>query len=185
MTQKIDKSVLITSIIVIGAIILAVIGMNAFNPLGGKNTITANGVSSIKVLPDLVSVYLNIQTGGKTSEESLAKNSEMLDNLKTEFSNAGLDGSELKTQSFSAYPNYDWKDGSGKITGYTTVHSLKVEINSDETEKLGKIIDAGAASGAIVSSVNFELSQEKQNAYKAEAIKTAAADSKIKAETLS
>jgi uncharacterized protein YggE len=61
---------------------------------------------------------------------------------------------------------------------------LKVIVNSEETEKLGGIVDAGVDSGAGISYINFELSQESQNKYKAEAMKMAAQDAKVKAESV-
>ena len=46
------------------------------------------------------------------------------------------------------------------------------------------MIDAGVDAGASIGYINFELSQEKQNEYKAQALKQAAEDAKIKAESI-
>ena len=46
-----------------------------------------------------------------------------------------------------------------------------------------EIVDAGIDAGALVSSINFELSDEKQNDYKAEALSEASADARKKAES--
>jgi len=56
MNQLIDKKVLITGIIVIGAIIVALIFSNGFNLSSMDNTISSTGQSTIKVMPDLVNV---------------------------------------------------------------------------------------------------------------------------------
>jgi hypothetical protein len=61
---------------------------------------------------------------------------------------------------------------------------LKVEITTDETEKIGDIVNSSLNAGASISSVNFELSPEKQNDAKKEAIKIAAEDARLKAEAL-
>jgi hypothetical protein len=51
-----DKKVAITGIIVLGVIILAVIAASIMNSASPYNTISANGDSTIKVLPDFVGV---------------------------------------------------------------------------------------------------------------------------------
>ena len=77
-----------------------------------------------------------------------------------------------------------WVNDKRIDNGFIATHSLKVIVNSEETEKLGGIVDAGVDAGAGISYINFELSQESQNKYKAEAMKTAAQDAKVKAESV-
>jgi uncharacterized protein YggE len=57
-------------------------------------------------------------------------------------------------------------------------------MSTSESDKIGTAIDAGVDAGAAISYINFELSPEKQNQYKSEAIKQAAEDARIKAEAL-
>ena len=47
---------------------------------------------------------------------------------------------------------------------------------------IGDTIDAGVNAGAGISYINFELSQDLQNRYKAEALKKATYDARVKAE---
>ena len=61
---------------------------------------------------------------------------------------------------------------------------IRLEISAEDSAKLSNIIDITTESGALISSINFELSQEKQNQYKAEALKLASEDAKIKAEAV-
>lgn len=183
MKKQFDKSVLITGIIVIGIIAALFIGAKYFGN-SPQNTITANGISSVKILPDVVSVYIGIDTKGTTSSEANNKNSEIYSSVKKTLMNLGLDEKEIQTQSFNIYPTYDYTSGSGKITGYQASHSLKIQVSANNVEMIGKVIDAGVNSGAGISSINFELSMEKQNEVKAQAIKLAAEDAKTKAEAL-
>ena len=55
---------------------------------------------------------------------------------------------------------------------------------SSIANRLSAVVDAGISAGAGISSINFELSPEKQSEYKAQAIKLAAEDAKTKAEAL-
>src|SRR3990167_4875950 len=139
MKNKIDKSVLIVAIIVIGIVALAFIGMKSGT---AQNTITANGISSIKVTPDIVTIYIGIETKGATSSEANNKNTEIYSKLKTSLTNLGFNKEEIQTQSFNIYPNYDYSSGNARITGYAASHSLKIEITAEETEKIADIVDA-------------------------------------------
>jgi len=62
MTQKISNSVLITLIIVAGIFIFSAATMAYLNSTVYAKTVSAAGSSTIKVMPDLVSIYFNIQT---------------------------------------------------------------------------------------------------------------------------
>ena len=178
-----DKSVQITLIIVSAVVLLSIFGWYAFSqliPIG--NTISVQGISQIKVMPDLVSVYINIETEGDTSKEANDANSEIADNIITDLIKQGFERKEIVTQSFNIYPNQVWQKNQYVIKGYKAVHQMKVEFPAQETGKIGNVIDAAVDNGASVSYINFELSLAKQNEYKAEALKQATEDAKLKAE---
>ncbi|MFH1187091.1 MAG: SIMPL domain-containing protein, partial [Candidatus Levyibacteriota bacterium] len=171
-------------IIVAGIIISALIISNSFNGIspGQDNVISAQGVSTVKAMPNLVSVYFNIETKAKTSENATKLNSDIVEKLKSNLIAQGFDEKKIQTQGFSVYPNYEWVGGKQVDKGFIATHSLILEMSADESEKIGKAIDAGVSAGAGISYINFELTQEKQNEYKAEALELAAQDAKIKAQ---
>lgn len=176
-----EKSVQTTLIIVAGVIVLALILINSLNP-SYKNTISVAGTATIEVMPDLVGVYFNVDTQGETSNEAADKNSEITDALINSLIRKGFERDEIKTVSYSVYPEYDYSRGTGEITGYRATHSLKVELPANQSERIGDVIDSGIDAGAGISYINFELSQENQNKYKAEAMRLAAQDATSKAE---
>jgi hypothetical protein len=180
-----EKSIKITLIVVLGVIVTALIFANSLNGIfhvQTGNTISAEGVSTLKAMPNLVSIYFNIETKAKTSENATKLNSDIVEKLKSELIAQGFDEAKIQTQGFSVYPNYDWVGGKQVDNGFIATHSIKLEMNANESEKIGKAIDAGVSAGAGINSINFELTQEKQNEYKAEAMKLAAQDAKIKAQ---
>ena len=177
--MKLTKSVQITLIIVIGAFLLGVILINSLNP-PHENTISVSGESTINVMPDLIGIYFSVDTKGATSKEASDDNSEIVNALIASLTNKGFAREDIQTQSFSVYPEYDWRTGTQKLTGYKASHSLKVELSANESEKIGDVIDSGIDAGAGVSYINFELSQENQNTYKAEAMKLSAQDATSK-----
>jgi uncharacterized protein len=183
---KMDKSVQITLIIVGALIVLSLIGVYTFFqvfPTTG-NTITVQGQSDIKVNPDLVTVYYNVETQGTTSKEATDANSIIVDNLITNLVKLGFNRSDIQTQGFNVYPNQIWQNNQYVNNGFKAVHSIILELPTAETDKIGDTIDAGVNAGATISYINFELSTSKQNEYKAQALKQAAEDAKIKAQAV-
>jgi uncharacterized protein YggE len=180
---KDNQPIIITSIIA-GMVLLIALLVISFGSFGSSNKITVEGIASIDAMPDLMSVYFMIETQGKTSAEAKDANDEILDNLVIEILGLGFERSELQTQGFNIYPNYEWDGTKRTRDGYRATHSLKLELSSDEFDKISEVIDAGADSGAGVSYINFELSQGLQNQYKAEALELASKDAQIKADAV-
>jgi uncharacterized protein YggE len=181
-----NNAIVITSIIAGVILILGLLALNSFNSIvpSTKNSVTVQGMSTIKTMPDLVSVYFNIESKGKTSAEATTSNTEIYDNLVEEMIIAGFEETDIKTESFSVYPNTYWEDGREKTDGYKANHYIKVEISSEKMNKVTDVIDAGVTAGAGVSYINFELSQESQNKYKSQALKAASEDAMIKADSI-
>jgi len=179
---KDNQPVIITSIIA-GAVLLTALIIISSLSYGSANKITVEGVASIDAVPDLMSVYFMIETQGETSAEAKDANNEILNSLVTEILGLGFERSELQTQS-NIYPNYEWDDGERSQDGYRATHLLKLELSSDEFDKISDVIDAGVDAGAGINYINFELSQELQNQYKAEALELASEDAQIKADAV-
>ena len=184
MAKKIDNSVLITLIIVTGVLAMGIMIFAFANSTIYAKTISSTGTATIKVVPDLVVVYFNIQTQGETSVEASNENSEIYEKMKNFLMIAGISEYEIQTDSISVYPEYDWSSGSQKLKGYIATHSIKVEIMIDDKEKISDVLDAGINAGAGISYINYEITDENQNKYKVESIKMATEDAKIKAEAL-
>jgi len=182
MKTKMDKSVQITLIVVAGAILITLLIIGSFTSYG-SNTITSQGFSSIEVVPDQVGIYFNVQTEGATSSEARDENAEIVDTMKASLLANGFEEDEIQTLSFNIYPNYNFPNNN-QITSYIATHTIRIELETEETQKIGQAIDLGVDAGAGIGYINFELSQELQNEYKAEAIKLATEDATIKAEAL-
>ncbi len=181
--MKIDKSVQITLIIVVAVLIIGFVAFSSL-PSTSANTVTGNGQATIKVMPDLVSVYFNIQTRGDTSKEATDNNSKIVNDLADALLNEGFTKDQIQTTSFNVYPDYVYTNQERKENGYVATHSLRVQMSADDISKIGTVVDAGVNAGAGVSYISFELSQDLQNQYKVEALKLAATDARTKAEAV-
>ncbi|MBS3076512.1 SIMPL domain-containing protein [Candidatus Pacearchaeota archaeon] len=155
------KSVQITTIIVVGIILLSLIGIYKLSPASDT-----------------------IESKATTSSEANQLNSEIVEKLTTNILALGFEEKNIITENFNVYPNNEWINGKMIPKGYVATHSIKIEMSTSETQKIGQVIDAGVNAGAGISYINFELSPEKQSEAKAEAIKLAAQDAKVQAQAL-
>lgn len=181
-----DKGVQITLIIVGAVIVLALLGMYAFSqyvPVT-SNTVTVQGISQIKATPDLVTVYFSIETTSESAVDAKDKNAVISDAVVTNLLKLGFERKDIVTENFNVYPEYNWNNGIQDIKDYKASNNVKVEMSTSDTGKIGDTIDAGVNAGALISYINFELSQDKQNEYKAQALKQASEDARIKADSV-
>ncbi len=182
-----NNSIIITSIIA-GVILLVAIGfLVTFGPSGSatQNTVNVQGTATVKAMPDLIKVYISIENNGTTSAEANDKNSVILNNVINDLvTKEGFTKNEIVTESFNIYQDYTYNNGVRKDNGYKAVHTLSVEINATDPTKASRVVGIVLGDGATVSSINFELSQELQNKYKAEAMKEASQDAQIKAQAI-
>ena len=145
-----------------------------------RSSVSANGSSVIKAQPDLVSVNINVETRGENAQTAQEKNKEISDKLLLNLIKLGYNSDELKFINYNIYPEYDWKNGEQKFKGY--VASQQLVVKTENTKKVPEIVDTAINSGALISYINFELSEEKQNEYKKQALEKAGKDAKEKAE---
>ena len=179
-----EPSVKITLIVSGIIIFLALLGLFVFFQLRPGNTVNVNGQAQVKAVPDLVSVYFNVETNGTNAKEAKDKNAEIVDKIITALLKEGFERKDIVTENFNIYPDYTWENGKQESNGYKAIHSIKIQLSTKNTDKIGEVIDIGVDSGALISYINFELSQEKQNQYKADALKQATQDARIKAESI-
>ncbi len=177
-----ENSLKITLIIVSAIIFLVLFGVLAYFQVNPSQTVSSTGIAIVKAVPDLVSVYFNVETEGETAKEATDKNAEMVDDLTVALIRQGFERKDIVTENFNVYPNYVWENRERKQEGYKANHKIKVKMSTEDSSRIGSVIDAGVDVGVGVSYINFELSQEKQNQYKAEALEKATEDARIKAE---
>ena len=162
-------------------LVIAVILVGGYLAYSSTGTlVSATGQSSIEVMPDEVSVYLTIQTTDKDAQTAKQMHDEIVDKVIIELLKTGLERKEIKTDNYNMYPDYDWSGGSQRLKGYIVTQNLIVKTN--DFDKTAGIVDAGVNGGALVSGINFELSDEKQSELKAQALEEAGKDAKKKAE---
>ncbi len=174
-------AVVITALIVVGIIGIIYLGVSS-NQGNNERTVSVTGNSEMKVMPDQVVVYIFVQTRNISADVAKDKNAEISDSVLTELIKIGIERNEIETENFNIYPEYDWINGEQKFKYYTVSNYMKV--TTKKFDNAGKIVDAAVDNGALVSYINFELSNEKTNEYKALVLANASQDAKKKAESI-
>jgi uncharacterized protein len=132
------------------------------------------------VAPDIAKVDLGIQESGvnlKTLQDSVNKKSQSLvDQVKK----LGIDAKDIKTISYSVYPQYDYTAPTQKITGYQVSTSYEIIIR--DLTKINDLLGSATSFGAnTVGSVTFDLSDNLKNQKLQEARDQAVSEAKTKA----
>jgi len=182
--MKIDKSVQMSLIFAVAAIIMVFVATDRFSGSSGEQTITVDGISEVSVMPDLVSVTFNVETLEKSANVAKDNNAEIMAKVKEALIAEGFSRDDFETQNFNVYEEFDWSKEERTSLGFKATHSMIVRIDAGDEAMIGKAIDAAVNNGAMLSYVNFELSQSLENEYKAKALKMAAEDAKIKGEAV-
>lgn len=164
-------------VLILGVLLLSVVGCSN-NQKPDDETLTATGTATINVFPDEAKVYVTVETLSESAEESKNENSRISERVINELIVIGLARSDIQTQNFNVYPEYEYPGRS--LKGYRTQNRLVVITN--DFLKIGKIVDAAVLGGATrIESIQFELSEEKQAEAKKQALKEASKDAKEKA----
>jgi uncharacterized protein len=107
-------------------------------PSAVDRSITVSGHGTVKVTPDVASVWLGVQTTEETAQEAMdvigTKSQALVDTLK----GVGLAAADIQTSSLSLYPSFG-TDGR-TINGYQA--STNVTATIRDVARVGEILDA-------------------------------------------
>ena len=138
------------------------------------------GTGKATVAPDIAKVDLGIQESGadlKSVQDSVNKKSQ---NLVNQIKKLGIDAKDIKTISYSVYPQYDYTAPSQRINGYQV--STSYEITIRDLTKINDVLGNATSFGAnSVGSVAFDLSDDLKKQKLNEARDQAVSEAKTKA----
>ena len=171
--NKINSKILYT-ILVLGVLVVGWYILDSNSPI-----VSAQGSASMKVQPDQASVYVSIEAHNTTAQAAQTTNNLIRDSVVAALLKSGVPNSSIQFQQYSIYPEYNWDNGRQTQKGFVATQTLVV--NSSDFSTIPGMVDSIVASGGLVSSIQFELSQQKQNYYKAQALESAGKDAETKA----
>jgi uncharacterized protein YggE len=168
--------------ILAGIVIAAIVLIVGYLFFGSGPIVAAQGYASIAVQPDEASVYITIEERAQTAKEANNKASLDTEKLLALFYAIGIEKRDIQTSGISVNPEYDWSKDKQTLKGYLAYESITVKTK--DFDKVLNIIDAAIEANATVPGINFEISQERENEYKAQALTKAGEDAKNKASAI-
>ncbi len=167
---------IITGVIVLGILIL---GAYLFSSTGA--VVSARGESLIEVQPDRVSVNINIDVKNNTAQEAQETVKQISDKTVKNLVAAGILEEDIELAGYNIYSDYEYTpQGGSKQKGFRGSQQIIVKVS--DFAKISDVVDSAINSGSLVSYINFDLSDSKQNEYKTKALTDAGKDAKKKAE---
>jgi len=156
-------------------------GLEIKDKLKSKETITFSGEGKSTGVPDIASITLSVLTEKMTAKETMTENAKIANEVIKFVKEAGIDEKDVKTQSFTLSPRYDWVEGKRIFRGYQLISTLAVKIR--DLEKISDIIDGAVSRGANqVGDIQFVIDDPEK--LKEEARNKAIESAKEKAQSI-
>ena len=148
-----------------------------------QGTVTVPGFAQLICEPDLLCIYLKIITFNPNSaiiarDEAAVIIDQVLKSLK----DLGILEDDIETTSYEIEAKYEWENDVRVFKGFEVTVTMKVTLK--DFDKGGKVIDTSVDAGALIDSISFELSKDKQNELKILLMADAARDAKAKAKAV-
>jgi len=153
-----------------------------------EHILSVSGIGDIKVNPDLARIILGAVTEGKTTTDTVAQNTEIVNQMIKRLADMGITKENIQTTGYNIYPIYSYPNNGSQpyVVGYRVSHNLEVSVEGANMTQLGitagKIIDEAVAAGINqVSGVQFTVSEQTLKQLKNQALQLAISDASGKA----
>ena len=160
---------------------LAILALGTGAALAEGTTLSVTGNGTVLVESDLAIVTVGVQETSKDVLEAQSTVNEKIAAIKQALLDAGVEESEINTDSINIYANYDYSDNTEVIVGYTARNSLSVRTT--DMDNVGSLIDAAFVAGAnTLDNVQFTVQDDTQ--AREQALTMAVEDARRKADVL-
>ncbi|MGB7606184.1 MAG: SIMPL domain-containing protein [Lutisporaceae bacterium] len=147
-----------------------------------KRTIKVNGRGTVDASPDIAIISAGVITEDKNAQNAQNQNDLIINNIISALIRIGIKREDIKTQSYTIYPNYDFVEGKQILNGYRATHILEIKVN--DLDKVGLVLNTVMENGANqINQIEFTIKDSAK--YYNRALKLAIADAAGKAETIS
>lgn len=148
-----------------------------------QSAFDVSGEGKVATTPDRAEVNLGITANESTVKAAQDKGNQVINSITQDVLAMGIDKSDIKTINYSLYPNYDYRAGNQKITGYSLNVNLQVKVK--DFTKITQVVDTATKDGANqVGGISFTLSDEKKKEVEDQVREAAVKEAKSKAESL-
>jgi uncharacterized protein YggE len=145
-------------------------------------TISVDGTGRATANPDVAMLTVGYtSTRQSNAKQAMDMVSKKMNTILDAVKQAGVPEKDIQLESLSLQPEYDWSNGSQRVTGYMAQQSVSLKIH--DLDKPGDVIAAATDAGANQIG-NVAITIDDPDAVRAEARTKAIAEAKAKAEKL-
>lgn len=176
---------LLTTLLATGALALgttSALAHDSLSDLPGVIHVTASATAD--AVPDRASVMAGVQTDGKTAQEAMVKNSELMRRVFAALAAQGIPERNISTSYLNLNPQYNYEqrsEGQPRLIGYRA--SNQITVFTRDLDATGQLIDALLQAGVNnINNVQFTVSEP--DAAQSQARQKAIAKAQMKARTM-
>lgn len=146
-----------------------------------KRTIKVNGRGSVDAAPDMAIVSAGVITEDKNAQNAQNQNDIIINNIIAALLKLGIPRQDIKTQTYTIFPEYDYIEGQQILRGYKVTHILEIKVN--DISQVGTVINTVVENGANQIN-NIEFTLKDSSKYYNRALRLAVADAEGKADAI-
>jgi uncharacterized protein YggE len=121
-------------------------------------TISVTGSGQVFLVPDVAYVYIGVHSQSENVTTALNDNNEQAKAVSDALTKLGVEEKDIQTTSFNIYPQQQFEQGTGKVTGTIYMVDNTVYVTVRDLKKLGGLLDAVVRSGAnSINGINFDV----------------------------
>ena len=110
-------------------------------------TVSVQGEGKVMVAPNIAEMNFGMQTERMaTAAEAISDLEEKMNAVYKAIKALDIDEKDIKTQSLSMNPSYDWDEGERTLKGYEARQNLRVKIR--DLDKIGEVLARATEAGA-------------------------------------
>ncbi|MBQ3476679.1 MAG: SIMPL domain-containing protein [Clostridia bacterium] len=160
------------------ALIVALLMLLAGTAALAENTITVQGIGSVKVDSDRAGISLGVREAAAEVMTAQSMVNERISAIVEVLKGMGLIEDDISTNGIGIYPNYNYDDGE-TIIGYTAYNNIYLTVK--DVNNTGAYIDAAFAAGAnSLDYVEFSATETEEADAKALALAVESAREKAR-----
>ncbi len=179
--EKLNWSAICVACIIVFGVFVST---SMFIPEGSAEAriISAQGNAKESFEPDQASVEIKIERRNDSADAAKNETAVIIEIVISTLLKLGIGEDNIETTDYRVYQNYIWVNNTKVWTDYTATCSIKV--TTEDFDKVGSVIDKSVEAGALINSIDFQISNEKINDYKTIVMGKAAKDARNKAEAV-
>ena len=136
-----------------------------------QNQVTVYGTGKVEYKPNTANVTLGVRVDRAGSAgEALEQLNVKIKKINDAVLALGIPADDIKTQNYNLYPNYDYKDGISRVSGYNANQNIIIKVRKvdENLESVNKVVAVAGDNGTNeIQGVNYyidDISVLKQKA---------------------